>query len=222
MSEEAWDALALPIQLAFFFHHSGAKRVVAMYPSPAGATESLLPLTDWERLAGANPCLAGMETDVEALLVKRCGAVPEYYIIPIDRCYDLNIASAKYLYALEGGEVPLLFLFSGSVFFTTPAGRLQTERVSWNAECVHRMPVRTWRNLMEQHYPNSGWLTLEREVFERLCAYKRRQGLATWEQAITQLLPPEAEELAERESSEATPLAPARQPLKAPAQEVPA
>ncbi len=109
-------------------------------------------------------------------------------ILPVQCTYDLNLATAKYFYALEAGEVSLLFLFSGSVFYANPQGRLQVGRISWNKECVHRLPVQVWRDLMEQHYPNRGWLSLHREVFDRLCAYKRQNGLATWEETIEQLL----------------------------------
>ncbi len=109
-------------------------------------------------------------------------------VLPVPCTYDLNTAAAKYFYALEGGEVGLLFLFSGSVFYATPEGRLQVERISWNKECVYRMPVSLWGDLMEQVFPNSAWLTLRRDVFDRICAYKRRHGLATWEETVEQLL----------------------------------
>ena len=112
-------------------------------------------------------------------------------ILPVPCTFDLNIASAKYFYALEGGDVSLLFLFSGSIFYETPQGRLQVEPISWNKECAYRMPLRLWKELMETHYPNSTWLTLQRDVFERLYAYKRENGLASWEQVIEQLLPEE-------------------------------
>ncbi len=87
VSDAEWEGLALPINLAFIFHSTPANRVVAMYPSPAGATESLLPLPSWERLVAAKPSLTRMEADVEALLVKRLGAAHEYYLAPIDVCF---------------------------------------------------------------------------------------------------------------------------------------
>lgn len=109
-------------------------------------------------------------------------------ILPVPCSYDLNFSAAKYFYALDGGEVPLLFLFSGSIFYATPEGRLQVERVSWNKECAYRLPLETWKALMECHYPNSQWVYLQRETFDQLWAYKRRNGLATWEQVVGQLL----------------------------------
>jgi hypothetical protein len=109
-------------------------------------------------------------------------------ILAVPCSYDLNLAAAKYFYALDDGDIPLLFLFSGSIFYTTAEGRLQVERVSWNKESAYRLPVQTWKNLMESHYPNSEWLYLQRETFDRLWAYKRRNGLATWEQTVEHLL----------------------------------
>ncbi|MBV8177009.1 MAG: hypothetical protein JO151_20930 [Verrucomicrobia bacterium] len=109
-------------------------------------------------------------------------------ILPVQCTYDLNVTATKYFYALEEGEVPLLFLFSGTVFYPGPDGRLQVQRISWERECKYRMPVAVWRALMEHHYPNSAWVSLHRGVFERLYAYKRRHGLPTWEQTIERLL----------------------------------
>jgi hypothetical protein len=118
-------------------------------------------------------------------------------ILPVQCTYDLNVVATKYLYALEGGEVPLLFLFSGTIFYAAEDGRLQVQQISWNKECGYRMPVRVWQELMEAHFPNSAWLWLQRDVFDRLYAYKRSQGLATWEQALERLLPAtEREEVA--------------------------
>jgi hypothetical protein len=89
LTDVQWDELHLPISLAFFFHSSTAGRVVAAYPSPAGATESLLTLEAWHELEGENPILREMEPDVEALLVNRVGAAREHYRVPIDECYRL-------------------------------------------------------------------------------------------------------------------------------------
>ena len=102
--------------------------------------------------------------------------------------YDLNLAATKYFYGVEEGEVPLLFLFSGTVFYAGTDGRLQVQQISWEKECVYRMPVQAWKDVMDRHYPNTGWLYLDRDVFERLCAFRRRSGVTSWEQAIEQLL----------------------------------
>ena len=94
LSDGQWDSLMVPISMAFFFRSTPNERVVALYPSPAGATESLLPLETWTEIEDANPVLKEMEADVEALLVNRVGhvrgfAAPEYYLLPIDECYKL-------------------------------------------------------------------------------------------------------------------------------------
>lgn len=111
--------------------------------------------------------------------------------LPVPCSYDLNVLGNKYFYALENGTVLLLFLFSGTVFYTDPDGRVQIQPISWEKECTYRMPVQIWRDLMEHHFPNSAWLYLQRDVFDRLYEYKRRQGIATWDQTIERLLPDE-------------------------------
>jgi hypothetical protein len=108
--------------------------------------------------------------------------------LPVPCTYDLNVLSAKYFYALEDGGVSLLFLFSGTIFHTADDGRLQVQQISWEKECTYTLPVRTWRELMTRLYPASAWISLEQDVFDRLYAYKRQQGLPTWEHAIARLL----------------------------------
>ena len=108
--------------------------------------------------------------------------------LPVQCTFDLNLAATKYFHALEEGDVPLLFLFSGTVFYAAADGRLQVQQISWNKECQFRMPVPVWEHLMQQHFPNSAWLYLNRDVFERLYTYKRDQGHVTWDQTIEQLL----------------------------------
>jgi Family of unknown function (DUF6084) len=108
--------------------------------------------------------------------------------LPVQCSYDVNVAAPKYFYALDGGEVSLLFLFSGTFFYEAEDGRLQAQPISWNKESTYRMPVRVWRELMEKHYPSSAWLYLRRDCFDRLYAYKRSHGLATWEETVDRLL----------------------------------
>ncbi len=102
--------------------------------------------------------------------------------------YDLNLAAHKYFYALEEGNIPLLFLFTGTYFYSASDGRLQVGQIAWDKESSFELPVQLWRDLMEHHYPNSAWLTLSCGVFERVYAYKRRRGLATWDEALENLL----------------------------------
>ena len=108
MSDADWDGLLIPINLAFFFQNSLDSRVSALYPSPAGATESLLPLEAWTNIVQNNPALNSMEPDVEALLVNRVGAsrgvaAAEYYIVPIDACYRLVGLIRMHWRGLSGG-----------------------------------------------------------------------------------------------------------------------
>jgi hypothetical protein len=90
IEDAEWNALRIPIDLAFFVHNSAARRVVAYYPSPAGATESLLDLEVWEEIVRTNAALEQMQPDVEALLVDRTRGNRRYFIAPIDRCYKLT------------------------------------------------------------------------------------------------------------------------------------
>jgi Family of unknown function (DUF5947) len=89
LDDALWARLRLPVELAFLFHSSRAERTVAIYPSPMGATESQLELDAWEELAAANPQLAELEPDVEALLVSRARGMREHWLVPIDDCYAL-------------------------------------------------------------------------------------------------------------------------------------
>ncbi len=108
MTDAEWDGLLIPINLAFFFQNSVDSRVSALYPSPAGATESLLPLEAWSSIVQANPTLKELDSDVEALLVNRVGqargtAPAEYYIVPIDACYELVGLIRIHWRGLSGG-----------------------------------------------------------------------------------------------------------------------
>lgn len=89
LSDAEWDALQIPIGMAFVFQSTPEGRPVALYPGPAGATESLLTLDGWAQLVGRNPVLASLRPDVEALLVNRTNGQREYFRVPIDRCYAL-------------------------------------------------------------------------------------------------------------------------------------
>jgi hypothetical protein len=104
LTDMEWEALMLPINLAFFYRDSAAERVVAMYPSPAGATESQLSLESWSELEAQNPILRKMEPDVEALLVNRIGQSHDYYLVPIDECYRLVGLIRSHWRGLSGGN----------------------------------------------------------------------------------------------------------------------
>lgn len=104
MSDAEWESLSLPIGLAFFFYNTPGQKMVAMYPSPAGATESLLPLTAWENLVANNPQLKDLETDVEALLINRVKEKRENFIVPIDKCFELVGTIRLHWKGFSGGE----------------------------------------------------------------------------------------------------------------------
>jgi len=108
--------------------------------------------------------------------------------MPVPCTYDLEVVAAKYFYALEDGEVPLEFLFSGTVFYAGEGGRLQVARISWEKEAEFRLPVRLWKEMMEHYFPNSAWIRLRKDAFDRLYDYKARRGLPTWEAAVEALL----------------------------------
>jgi len=108
LTDGQWDGLMVPIEMAFFFKSSPHEKVIALYPSPAGPTESLLPLETWDDIEQANPVLKGMEADVTALLVNRVGhargaAPAEYYLVPIDECYKLVGLIRTHWRGLSGG-----------------------------------------------------------------------------------------------------------------------
>jgi hypothetical protein len=108
--------------------------------------------------------------------------------MPVPCTYDIEVVWAKYFHALEDGEVPLEFLFSGTVFYAGQDGRLQVERISWEKEAEFRLPVRLWKEMIEHYFPNSAWIRLRRDAFDRLYDYKVRKGLPTWEAAVEALL----------------------------------
>jgi hypothetical protein len=103
LSDAEWDALGIPIGLAFFFYSTPEQRILALYPGPAGPTESRLALDAWTELVANNPVLAGLEPDVEALLVNRVNGASEYYAMPIDRCYALVGLIRKHWRGIAGG-----------------------------------------------------------------------------------------------------------------------
>lgn len=107
--------------------------------------------------------------------------------LPLPCSYDLEVAAARYLQALDGGEVPLRLLFSGTVFRRGPAG-LRIEPVPWSAEAEHRMPLAVWRQLVDLHWPDSGWLRLRRDTLRALQEERARTGATSWEETIGRLL----------------------------------
>ncbi len=107
--------------------------------------------------------------------------------------FDFNVAATKYFHAVSDGDIPLNLLFSGTVFYIGAEGAVQVAPISWDKEARFRLPVSIWREMMDFYYPNSAWLSLRRDVFERLYQYKIQRALPTWEAALENLLTAEEE-----------------------------
>lgn len=125
LTDEAWAGLRIPVEMAFFFHSSDAGRVVAFYPGPMGATESLLELEAWEELRAANPALDEMKPDFEALLIDRARGAREHWIVPLSDCYELTGVIRTRWRGLTGGREVQEEI---QRFFERLASRAQTSR----------------------------------------------------------------------------------------------
>lgn len=107
--------------------------------------------------------------------------------LPLECTYDFEVTAAKYLHALRDGTLPLQFLFSGTIFVNSGRG-FSVQQVSWDCEDRYDMPVAVWRDLIAQHYPNSGWVRLSHETIAELAGYKSARGMLDFDHAITSLL----------------------------------
>jgi hypothetical protein len=107
--------------------------------------------------------------------------------LPVQCTYDFEVAGAKYLHALGDGDVPLLLLFSGTVFTPGESG-FAAEPLSWSAEASYRMPVAVWRTTMDAYFPGGAFIRLRRDTLDDLQRFRARRGLPTWDQAFAQLL----------------------------------
>jgi hypothetical protein len=107
--------------------------------------------------------------------------------LPVTLSYDLEIGSVRYFAGLEAGEVPLLLLFSGTVFAVAD-GKLQVHQVPWSKEASYRLPVSVWREAIDVHFPNSAWIKMTRHTLDDLQRFKTRQALPTWDATIAALL----------------------------------
>jgi hypothetical protein len=108
--------------------------------------------------------------------------------LPVPCSYDFSLAATKYFDALKDGEIPLCFLFSGTIFYEGAGGGLQVTQIPWAKDAYFRLPAPSWKKLMDLYYPNSAWLCLRRDVFDQLGDYKASHGLATLEQALEALM----------------------------------
>jgi Family of unknown function (DUF6084) len=107
--------------------------------------------------------------------------------VPVPVTYDLEVASARYLHGLDNGTLPLIFLFSGTVFLATETG-YSIELVPWSSEATYRMPVTVWQELVDFHFPGSAWLRFSRERLDELAEFKAKHALPTWDATLEALL----------------------------------
>jgi len=120
--------------------------------------------------------------------------------LPVPLSYDLEIGATRYFAGLDGGEVPLLLLFSGTLFAMS-GGRIQAGQVPWSKEAAYRLPVSLWREAVDAHFPNCAWIRMSRPVMDELLRYKSRRALPTWDATIESLLA----EAADRSGTERQP-----------------
>jgi len=107
--------------------------------------------------------------------------------LPVPFTYDFEVATSKYFHALEDGEIPLLLLFSGTVFVKT-AGGFRVEQVPWHKESAYRLPVATWREMMDAHFPNSAWIRIRRDTMDALSRFRSERALPGWDDTFAALL----------------------------------
>ena len=147
------------------------KQLRDLFGDPEGWGRTLRPLL-WTNASVTVPSFTG-ETVAE---------------VPVPCTFDFNVAATKYFHGLQNGDIPICALFSGTVFYPNKQGALQIEKISWNSEANYRVPVQTWKQMMERHYPNVAWLCLRRDIFDRLHEFKVSRGIPTWEQTMENIL----------------------------------
>jgi hypothetical protein len=110
------------------------------------------------------------------------------FTLQVPCTYDLELAAAKYLYTLPDGEVPLAFHFTGSVLYRGDGGGLQVVLIPWTCSADWRMPIATWREMMDSYYPNGAWVRLHPETMSALSRYRAREGLPSYDACVAELL----------------------------------
>jgi Family of unknown function (DUF6084) len=101
--------------------------------------------------------------------------------------FDFNIATTKYFDALEDGQIPLCFLFSGTIFYSDQVGALQVAQISWEKEADYKLPVQVWKQTVEQFFPGSAWVMLRKDLFDELVRFKLNNRLMTLDHAMEML-----------------------------------
>jgi hypothetical protein len=131
-------------------------------------------------------------THASTLVPSFLGAAEACLLVPCS--FDFNVATTKYFHGLAGGEIPLVLLFSGTIFHDTGDG-LRIGQIAWDQDVRFRLPVSVWQDMMAHYYPHSAWLQIPRDMLDRLGRYKERHGLPDWEHALERLLDGLAEEV---------------------------
>jgi len=148
------------------------ERLLDLFGTPDRWSQTLRSLL-WMNTSLVVPAFAGTSTVID---------------VQVPCTFDFNVAATKYFGALKEGDIPLNILFSGTVFYAAPEGDLQVAPISWDREARFKLPVKVWREMMDFYYPNSVWVNLRRDVFDRLYLYKMQHSLPTWEQALEEIL----------------------------------
>jgi hypothetical protein len=173
--EEVIHSIALRAQIqieATRRHYSAGEqvRLSDLFGEPARWGQTLKTML-WTQVAVNVPPFQG-ETNVE---------------IPVPCTFDFNVASTKYFHGLREGDLPLNFLFSGTAFYRGEQDELQVAPISWEKEAKFRLPLKIWKQMIDEYYPNTAWLCLRRDAFDRLYEYKVRNGIPTWEEVIERI-----------------------------------
>jgi hypothetical protein len=147
------------------------ERLTELFGPPASWAPSTSGLS-WARVGAAVPGFTG-ETR---------------FSLEVPCTYDLEVAAAKYFYAVEDGEVPLTFHFNGNVFFYGADARLQVMPISWTTSSQYRMPVQAWRAMIAEHYPGGGWIRLSDETLRSLHELRAQRGLPSLDACVAELL----------------------------------
>ena len=167
-------ALRCQIQLEATRRHYSAdeqRRLLELFGEPDRWSRTLRPLL-W--------------THAQTVVPRFVGTTTRDLHVPCT--FDFNVGATKYFGGLDGGEIPLNFLFSGTVFYEGTDAQLQVTQISWGNDVRYRLPVRVWAEMMDHYYPNSGWLRIRRDLIQKLADHKRRHGYGTWDQTLEQLL----------------------------------
>jgi hypothetical protein len=151
-------------------------RLAELFGPPSGWAPSTSGLA-WARVSATVPGFTGSTT----------------FALEVPCTYDLEVAAAKYFYALTDGEVPLSFHFNGNVFYRDVSSRLMVAPVSWSSTAQFRMPLATWRAMIAEHYPGGGWIRLHESTLAALNRRRAERGLPSFDACVHELLGPEPE-----------------------------